>query len=239
MPRLMRSWLLSLVLLVLASAIDLLPVPPAVAAGGWTWPVVGPVIRGFDPPETPYGSGHRGIDIATAVGTPVHATAGGVVSFAGPVGGELFVSIDHGGGLASTYSWLSAVMVRKGDVVAAGDVVASSGLGHPGSALAHLHFGAKLDGVYVDPFDLLLPPSVADIVSLAPLGSPPVAEVAVEGGRLQWAGRAWEVLPAPSSDPTYVERRARRVGHDLARRRARAEPVVHSRLGAVPRWRRP
>jgi murein DD-endopeptidase MepM/ murein hydrolase activator NlpD len=196
--------------------------------------VVGPVIRAFDPPENPYGSGHRGVDIATALGTPVRAAAGGVVSFAGPVGGELFVSVDHGSGLASTYSWLSAVSVRKGDMVAAGDVVALSGLGHPGSSLSHLHFGVKLDGVYVDPFDLLLPPSVVDLISLAPLGRPPVAEVAERSGRLQWAGRAREVPPAPSSDPTYVERRAHGDGRVLSRRRARVGPVVDGRLGAIP-----
>jgi murein DD-endopeptidase MepM/ murein hydrolase activator NlpD len=39
-------------------------VGPARAAGDWSWPVVGPVIRAFDPPDTPFGSGHRGIDIA-------------------------------------------------------------------------------------------------------------------------------------------------------------------------------
>ena len=48
---------------------------PAASAGGWTWPVVGPVIQTFDPPDTPYGSGHRGIDIAASVGTTVVAPA--------------------------------------------------------------------------------------------------------------------------------------------------------------------
>ena len=42
--------------------------PPAAAAGDWAWPVVGPVIRGYDPPALPYGSGHRGIDIAAPIG---------------------------------------------------------------------------------------------------------------------------------------------------------------------------
>jgi murein DD-endopeptidase MepM/ murein hydrolase activator NlpD len=46
-------------------------------AGGWTWPVVGPVIQAFDPPDTPYGSGHRGIDIAAEVGTTIVAPAMG------------------------------------------------------------------------------------------------------------------------------------------------------------------
>src|SRR5438045_9674558 len=94
------------------------------SAGGWTWPVVGPVIQTFDPPDTPYGSGHRGIDIAASVGTTVVAPADGTVTFAGPVGGYLFLTIDHGGGLSSTYSWLSAQLVRKGDRVLQGQPVA-------------------------------------------------------------------------------------------------------------------
>ena len=44
---------------------------PVLQAGTWTWPVQGPVIRGFDPPDQPFGEGHRGIDIAVAPGGPV------------------------------------------------------------------------------------------------------------------------------------------------------------------------
>ncbi len=145
---------------------------PAWATGGWGWPVVGAVLRGFDPPANPYGPGHRGIDIATAVGTPVTSVAPGVVTFAGPVGGDLFLSVDHGAGLVSTYSWLSSVLVRKGDVVTVGAVVATSGAGHPGIVPAHLHLGAKLDGEYVDPLELLAPLDVRRLIFLAPLSVP-------------------------------------------------------------------
>ena len=74
-------------------------------------------VRGYDPPDSPYGSGHRGIDIATAIGTVVVAPDHGVVTFAGKVGGRLFLTIDHGGGVLSTCSWLTSVLVRKGDRV--------------------------------------------------------------------------------------------------------------------------
>ena len=137
-------------------------------ADRWTWPVVGPVLRPFDPPEDPYGAGHRGIDIATAVGTPTAAAQGGAVTFAGPIGGQLFVTIDHGGGLTSTYSWLSAIEVRKGQVVVQGERIGLTGVGHPGGATPHLHLGAKLDGAYVDPMSLLGPPPVSDLIHLAP-----------------------------------------------------------------------
>ena len=83
-----------------ASAVPLVPLLPQ--AGSWSWPVVGPVIRGFDPPSNPYGAGHRGIDIAAAFGSPIRAPAAGVVTFSGKVGGQLFVTLDHGDGLSST-----------------------------------------------------------------------------------------------------------------------------------------
>jgi murein DD-endopeptidase MepM/ murein hydrolase activator NlpD len=147
------------------------PAVSAGASGTWAWPVVGPVIRGFDPPDSPYGSGHRGIDIAAPVGTPVHAADAGKVTFAGPVGGRLFVTVDHGGGLVSTYSFLSRILVRKNDLVTRGQVIALSGEGHPGETPTHLHMGAKLNGAYVDPLAYLEPGSVVDLIRLAPLAA--------------------------------------------------------------------
>jgi len=144
---------------------------PARASGEWTWPVVGPVTRGFDPPENPFGSGHRGIDIAAPVGTPVRAAAAGTVTFAGPVGGRLFVTVDHGGGLESTYSFLDSIAVRRGDVVSQGQSIGRSGTGHAGGAVPHLHFGVKLADVYVDPLEYLGPVEVWRFIRLAPLAS--------------------------------------------------------------------
>jgi len=143
----------------------------ALPNGTWTWPVTGPVIRGFDPPDTPFGAGHRGIDIAVAPGTPILAPEAGTVSFAGRVGGELFVTIVHGGGLSSTYSWISVAAVRKGDVVSQGQTIGATGTGHPGASVPHLHFGVKLDGEYVDPLELLAPLGVQDLIRLVPIGT--------------------------------------------------------------------
>ena len=160
-----RILVLSLVLALIGA------VTPAHAAvePAWGWPVVGPVIRAFDPPSDPYGAGHRGIDIAAAVGSPVLAPVAGRVTFAGKVGGQLYVTLDHGGGLVSTYSWISAALVSKNDVVAAGATVALSGLGHPGSVVAHLHLGVKRDGAYIDPLELLGSPNLVGLIHLAPL----------------------------------------------------------------------
>ena len=153
--------------LLLGAAMAASPALPA--AGTWGWPVVGPVIRSFEPPETPFGAGHRGIDIAVPLGTVVVAPDAGTVTFAGRVGGELFVTLDHGGGLTSTYSWLSVALVRRGDVVGRGAPIALSGRGHPGSIVPHLHFGVRLDGTYLDPLDFLGPASVSGFIRLAPL----------------------------------------------------------------------
>jgi murein DD-endopeptidase MepM/ murein hydrolase activator NlpD len=141
------------------------------AAGDWTWPVVGPVIEGFDPPDTPFGSGHRGIDIATPVGTPVHAASAGVVTFAGPVGGRLFLTIDHGGGVESRYSFLSGLLARRGDTVSEGQVVARSGTGHAGDVVPNLHLAVLLNDAYVDPLDYLGPIDVSSFIRLAPVGA--------------------------------------------------------------------
>jgi murein DD-endopeptidase MepM/ murein hydrolase activator NlpD len=159
------------VLVVLVALVTLFAVAsPASAAGSWSWPVTGAVIRGYDPPDSPYGSGHRGIDIAASVGTTVVAAAPGVVSFAGPVGGQLFVSIDHGSGVVSSYSYLSLAQVHKGDQVARGSTLGRSGPGHTGVTPAHLHFGVRVDGAYADPMAFLGPPSVVSLIRLAPLG---------------------------------------------------------------------
>jgi murein DD-endopeptidase MepM/ murein hydrolase activator NlpD len=139
--------------------------------GTYAWPVRGEVIRPFEPPEDPYGSGHRGIDIAASLGTPVRAAQGGTVAFAGPVAGSLFVSIDHPDGVRTTYSWLSEVRVRAGDPVERGSSIGVTGPGHPGIDPSHLHFGARFAGQYIDPM-LLLERSVVGLVRLAPLEGP-------------------------------------------------------------------
>jgi murein DD-endopeptidase MepM/ murein hydrolase activator NlpD len=137
--------------------------------GTYDWPVDGPVIRGFDAAETPYGPGHRGIDIAASPGTAVRAAADGIVAFAGRIAGAFYVSVDHPDGVRTTYSWLETISVRRGQDVLRGVSLGTTGAGHPGTEPPHLHFGARLADRYVDPMLLLARPSVAGLIRLAPL----------------------------------------------------------------------
>lgn len=162
-----RLW----VAVLLGVVLSLCATPAAIAVGHWQWPIEGPILRGYDPPDSPYGSGHSGIDIGAPAGTAVRAPESGKVTFAGKVGGHLFVTIDHGGGVTSTYSWLTSISVRKGDIVARGDVVAHSGAGHPGDLQPSLHMGVKLGGAYVDPLDYLGPIDIGNFIRLAPLAT--------------------------------------------------------------------
>jgi murein DD-endopeptidase MepM/ murein hydrolase activator NlpD len=151
------------------SAPALVEPAPGPAYGTYAWPVRGPVLRGFDPPETPFGSGHRGIDIGAPMGSLIVAAHDGVVAFAGPIAGNLFVSIDHPDGVRTTYSWLTQVAVRRGDPVERGGPIGRSGAGHPGAEEPHLHFGARIGTLYIDPMLLLERGSVVGLVHLAPL----------------------------------------------------------------------
>lgn len=94
---------------------------------------------------------HRGIDFAASVGTPITATADGIVARAGWAGGYgRQVRIDHGGGMATSYSHMSGFAVSPGTHVRAGQVigyVGSSGL----STGPHLHYEVFRAGVAVNP----------------------------------------------------------------------------------------
>jgi murein DD-endopeptidase MepM/ murein hydrolase activator NlpD len=101
---------------------------------------------------------HAGLDLAAKEGTPVRAAGDGRVVLAGDLyfsGGS--VLLDHGAGLFTQYFHLSRVDVKEGDLVAKGSRLGASG--HTGRVTGpHLHWGAKLHGVHVDPEDLLALP---------------------------------------------------------------------------------
>jgi murein DD-endopeptidase MepM/ murein hydrolase activator NlpD len=187
----------AIVIGVVASAVVLIPagraagVAHATRGVGWgqvprygkyVWPVRGPVVYPFEAPATPYGAGHRGIDIASPLATRVVAAGPGRVAFAGRVAGGLYVSVDHPDGVRTTYSWLGAVSVRAGDAVRAGQPIGATGPGHPGRLPSHLHFGARLGEVYIDPLLLLEGGSVVGLIRLAPVEAWSVAALSVPIG---------------------------------------------------------
>lgn len=138
----------------------------AVPSARWEWPVRPPrVVGAYVAPPTPYGAGHRGIDLATAADTPVTAPSDATVRFAGHVVDRPVITLDHGDGVLSSYEPV-ATTLGAGDPVARGSVigVVTSG-GH--CATGCLHVGVRVDGAYVSPllfFDAV-PASV-----LLPLG---------------------------------------------------------------------
>jgi murein DD-endopeptidase MepM/ murein hydrolase activator NlpD len=94
---------------------------------------------------------HTGIDVAAQEGSPVLAAASGVVRRAGLRGGYgKAVEIDNGGGTSTLYGHASALAVKEGDNVEAGQPIAF--VGHTGRATgAHLHFEVRKDGKPIDP----------------------------------------------------------------------------------------
>ncbi|MEV5816253.1 murein hydrolase activator EnvC family protein [Streptomyces mutabilis] len=134
------------------------PGVPAVARG---WPVGDrpAVLRGWEPPADPYGPGHRGVDLAAQAGAPVRAVAAGTVSFAGRVAGRGVVSVELAATgdppLRTTYEPV-AVSVKKGDEVAAGEVLGT--VEPTGShCTGCLHWGLLRGDVYLDPLSVLPP----------------------------------------------------------------------------------
>lgn len=130
------------------------PVGPAVS---YRWPLVGtPVVtRPFDPPPRPWLPGHRGVDLAASPGARVLAAGTGVVAFAGSVAGVGVVSIDHPGGLRTTYEPVTA-LVPAGARVDAGQPIGVLLPGHEGCpAVACLHWGLRRGADYLDPLLLL------------------------------------------------------------------------------------
>jgi murein DD-endopeptidase MepM/ murein hydrolase activator NlpD len=111
------------------------------------------VVRPFEPPATPYGPGHRGVDLGGPAGAPVLAAGAGVVVYAGPLAGRGVVSIAHPAGLRTTYEPVTA-QVQAGQRVERGTVI---GLLNPGHcAETCLHWGARRGTTeYVDPLGLL------------------------------------------------------------------------------------
>lgn len=135
----------------LAALVVVVPVLPALAAGvaapagtvTYRPPVDAPVVDGFRPPPENWNSGNRGLEYAARPGAPVGASADGEVVYAGLIAGKYHVVVLHADGIRTSYSYLSAISVRRGDQVRQGQVVGTAG--------ETFHFGARAGEAYLDP----------------------------------------------------------------------------------------
>ncbi|MFY9726118.1 MAG: M23 family metallopeptidase [Bryobacteraceae bacterium] len=119
------------------------------------WPVAGRLTGAFGGRMDPFsgeGAFHTGVDIAAPPGTPVRATADGVVLQASWEGGYgLMVAVDHGGGVETYYAHLSRCFVQTGQAVRLGQIVGA--VGATGRVTApHLHYEVRIGGAPVNPY---------------------------------------------------------------------------------------
>lgn len=102
-----------------------------------------------------WGRRHEGVDMATPVGTPVYATADGVINFAGRQGayGNL-IKIDHELGTETRFGHLSRIRVKAGQRVSQGDLIGDSG--NTGRSTGpHLHYEVRMKGRAMDPMTFI------------------------------------------------------------------------------------
>ena len=120
------------------------------------WPVVGPITSSFGEREDPVLGGgeaefHPGIDISGPLGTPIHATADGVISAAEVVNGYgRMVRIEHGHGIETCYGHMSGFAVTAGQSVSRGQVIGY--IGHSGRTTGnHVHYEVRIHNTPVNP----------------------------------------------------------------------------------------
>jgi lipoprotein NlpD len=132
------------------------PAPPAVAKSDRNFlrPVLGPVIAQFD------GRSNKGIDFAGAPGNPVHAARDGRIAYSGlgPRGYGQLVMIQHGATFLTAYAHNSHLLVKEGQSVKKGQVIAR--MGSTETDRVKLHFELRRNGTAVDPAQYFEAPPV-------------------------------------------------------------------------------
>jgi murein DD-endopeptidase MepM/ murein hydrolase activator NlpD len=166
------------------------PVDP-VPVGVWPLQPEPEVVRAFDPPDSPFGAGHRGVDLAGRLGQVVHTALPGRVTFASGLAGRGVVVVDHGP-TRTTYEPVAAT-VRVGDVLARGQPIGTLELG--GShclPAACLHWGWLRGQTYLDPLLLV---GGGPVVLLPLWRAAPVRPTAAVGLAAPRADVGWRSLP--------------------------------------------
>lgn len=98
---------------------------------------------------------HAGVDIPGPIGTPIYATADGMIERAGRAGGYgNMVEVDHGKGISTRYGHMSRILVEAGTRVERGQLIGL--MGSTGrSTGSHLHYEVRIDGHAVNPAPFL------------------------------------------------------------------------------------
>ncbi len=123
----------------------------AMSSNGWQWPVQGEVIRSFSPDA----NRKKGIDISGELGQPIVAASSGKVVYSGGglVGYGQLIIIKHRGDFLSAYAHNRKLLVKEGEQVRGGQMIAE--LGSTGISRPMLHFEIREAGQPVDPLDYL------------------------------------------------------------------------------------
>ncbi|HIC91010.1 MAG TPA: M23 family metallopeptidase [Syntrophaceae bacterium] len=117
------------------------------------WPTSGRITSRFGWRKG--GGFHQGVDIANAPGTPIRATADGEVVLARRSGGYgLLVVVDHGNGFRTRYAHNKKLLIKKGDKVRKGQIIAYMG-GTGKSTGTHLHYEVRMAGRPVNPLNYM------------------------------------------------------------------------------------
>lgn len=98
---------------------------------------------------------HSGVDIPSPKGTPIYATADGIVSYSGIRGGYgKMVEINHGAEITTRYAHMSEIVSKKYARVKRGDIIGL--VGSTGRSTGpHLHYEIRIDGVSINPSHFL------------------------------------------------------------------------------------
>lgn len=129
--------------------------PPKSPERPLAWPVRGVLYARFGKRAE---SVHDGIDLSAPEGTPIRAAADGRVLFSAPQRGYgNLIIVEHEGGLITLYAHNRENLVKEGDRVRLGQVIARMGSGSATSG-PYLHFEVRIAGQPRDPLDYLPPP---------------------------------------------------------------------------------
>ncbi len=122
---------------------------------------------------------HKGIDIPGPIGTPIHATADGIISRAGWASGYgNLVQISHGSGMETRYGHMSKLLVAENSYVKRGQIIGL--MGSTGrSTGSHLHYEVRVDGAAINPLPFVAGPDYLVAMNSKPplaMGGPTKAQ---------------------------------------------------------------